>query len=182
MCDEDIASQLKGLPLLDIETSFPTTLPEPKYQLEVPPSGWFKAPQSLAGHTVWARVDERLRLATIGLHVAGIGHVMTHDETHGFIADAVLGQVAPVPIDQLREVAQQLVTVGLWAKCEYDGLPGYVVGGAREAVAGRKARKISAQVAGAASQAGRDPRTRTTIKGQLLADQPVDWSKVGEDL
>ena len=156
-------------------------LPQPQYQPSTPPSGWWKAPSSLATDPVFLRVPDELRLAAVGAYTAAVGWCVQHEAAEGWIPNAAImyGQVCAAPTEQLRTVVDALVTAGLLLAVELDGMKGYVVAGAVKAVTERFARQKSASNAGtrsaevAAEKQNRYPQRRPKID----ANTPVDWSK-----
>lgn len=165
-------------------------LPQPQYQPATPPSGWWKSPASLATDPVFLRVPDEHRLAAVGLYTAAVGWTLTHDAGEGWVPAAALlyGQVCAAPSEQLRVVAESLVTAGIFVEVELDGMAGYIVAGAAKAISERFARQQSASAAGKASaEAQASGRTPTPSKypgrpPRIDPDKPVDWSKVGETL
>ena len=156
-------------------------LPQPQYQPSTPLSGWWKAPASLATDPVFLRVPDEHRLAAVGTYAAAVGWCVQHEAAEGWIPNAAImyGQVCAAPTEQLRDVVDALVTAGLLAAVELDGMKGYVVAGAVKAVTDRFARQKSASDAGkksaeaAAEKMDRYPPRRPKID----ANAPVDWSK-----
>lgn len=156
-------------------------LPQPQYQPSTPPSGWWKAPSSLATDPVFLRVPDEHRLAAVGTYAAAVGWCVQHEAAEGWIPNAAImyGQVCAAPTEQLRTVVDALVTAGLLVAVELDGMKGYVVAGAVKAVTERFARQQSAANAGTKSaEAAAEKRERQQLRRPRIdANAPVDWSK-----
>jgi len=163
-------------------------LPVPAYKLTTPAAGWFKTPAAIGSDQVFLRVPDDLRLGAVGLFISSLGWALNHNAQNGWIpAPAVyFGQLTAAPREQLEATAEALVVAGLWAKASIDGLEGFVVAGAQQAVQERFARQQSASRAGQSSQvvqAKKDPVNRFPPRTEKPnPDKPVDWSSVSEDL
>ena len=157
------------------------TLPQPQHQPSRPPSGWWRAPASLATDPVFLRIPDELRLAAVGAYLAAVGWCVQHEAAEGWIPKAAVmyGQMCAAPSEQLKTVIEALVSGGLLAAAAVDGMDGYVVAGAANAVSDRFARQQSASNAGkasaeaASSKSHRYPPKRPTID----ANAQVDWSQ-----
>lgn len=165
-----------------------TELPQPTFELNTPAAGWWKAPSALGTDPVFLRVEDRHRLASIGLYVASIGWALNHAAKNGWIPEPAVtgGQLTAAPRDQLVEVAEALVAAGIWARCELDGMAGFVIAGASKAVEERFARQNSASKAGKASaQSGSQKAPTSKYPTRPVTPDPnkyVDWSKESGEL
>lgn len=161
---------------------------KPAFQPETPQSGWWKSPASLATDPVFLRVEEKYRLASVGLYSAAIGWALTHNAEDGWVPAAaiVCGQVCAAPREELEAVAKALLAAGIWCEAVVGGIEGFVVAGAEKAVRERYARQISASNAGKASQQKQEPANtynKWPKKPQRIdPDRPVDWSQVSDEL
>lgn len=154
-------------------------LPQPAFQPAFPPSGWWKCPISIFNDPVVYRLEPEIRLSAIGLLNAAIGWALSANCSDGWVPrEAMLrGQACPAPEELIKNCLEALNEAGLICATPKDGVEGYVISGAAKAAADREARKQSASDAGKASQAKRAP----LFRGQLEADQKVDWSKESGD-
>jgi hypothetical protein len=162
-------------------------LPTPTYKLTTPAAGWFKTPAAIGSDQVFLRVPDELRLGAVGLFISSLGWALNHNAQNGWIpAPAVLGgQLTAAPREQLVATAEALVQAGLWAKVAIDGLDGFVVSGAAQAVQERFARQQSASRAGQSSQSVQQARSVSATfskAGKPNPDAKVDWSRVSEEL